>query len=66
MHGQNHIKPTSSINHKITNMKNGELSNLLLRTYNVISGKFKFFTFLFLSQTREKEGDGCASVNKQT
>jgi len=54
MHGQNHIKF-------------GELCNLLLRTYNVISGKFKFFLNFILEanpkicenceiRTREKGG----------
>ena len=49
------------------NKKNGEFSNLLLRTSNVISGTFKHFVVLFLKQTpqicenyegrtREKEG----------
>ena len=47
------LNPTSSINHKILNMKNGELSNLLLRTYNAISGIFQFLNFFFLRQTRK-------------
>jgi len=49
------------------NMKNGEFSNLLLRTSNVVSGTFKHFGVLFWKQTpqifencegrtREKEG----------